>query len=103
MRDAEILGRTTEIECQLAFTKLNIVIPSKLDEIKYQKNELNNKDNPLLIGTIVHRFLELMVLHKFSSEPKTLITAVLKEYGISSDTYYLDMLTKIIVINQVSF
>lgn len=26
MRDAEILGRTTEIECQLAFTKLNIVI-----------------------------------------------------------------------------
>lgn len=26
MRDAEILGRTTELECQLAFTKLNIVI-----------------------------------------------------------------------------
>ena len=26
MRDTEILGRTTELECQLAFTKLNIVI-----------------------------------------------------------------------------
>ena len=26
MRDAEILGRATELECQLAFTKLNIVI-----------------------------------------------------------------------------
>ena len=36
-----------------------------------------------------------MVLHKFSLEPKTLITAILKEYGISSDAYYLDILTKI--------
>lgn len=101
INEQKVLDENTNLDNDLIFkeeskkTKLNIVIPSKLDEIKYQKNELNNKDNPLLIGTIVHRFLELMVLHKFSSEPKTLITAVLKEYGISSDTYYLDMLTKI--------
>lgn len=45
MRDAEILGRTTEIECQLAFTKLNIVMSQPITpDSRYDYiADINNK------------------------------------------------------------
>lgn len=67
MRDTEILGRTTEIECQLAFTKLNIVVSqpitqdsrydyivdinNKLYRIQCKTAILNNDENSIIFGT----------------------------------------------------
>jgi hypothetical protein len=45
MRDSEILGRTTELECQLAFTELNIVISQPITpDSKYDYiADINNR------------------------------------------------------------
>ena len=45
MRDSEILGRTTELECQLAFTKLNIVLSQPITpDSRYDYiADINNK------------------------------------------------------------
>lgn len=67
MRDSEILGRSTELECQLAFTKLNIVlsqpitpdsrydyiadINNKLYKIQCKSSILDNDGKSIIFGT----------------------------------------------------
>lgn len=74
---------------------INIVLPSKLDEIEYEYNKENTKDNPLLIGTIIHRYLQLVVSNNFKLKSSDIIDAVLKEYGKYHDEYYYNILTKV--------
>ena len=74
---------------------ISVVIPSKLGEIEYEHNKENTKDNPLLIGTIIHRYLELVVANNFKLKSFDVINAVLNEHGKYHDDYYRNIITKV--------
>lgn len=79
-------------EANIAKTK--IILPSKLDEYN-NESQISNSDNALLRGSIVHRFLELIVENNFIEPIEKIIPAVLKEYDVSSNMYYQNLLTRI--------
>lgn len=70
----------------------DILLDNTREEIINDKK--NNKINPTLVGTIVHRYMELLILNKDKMKNEDLIQNILKEFDLKED-YYFDILNKV--------
>ena len=70
------------------------------DEMEEAYKKSSKKHNAALIGTIVHRLMEVLVLSKGQADVNELIPEIAKEYDADS-SYYKDILTKVadVVLN----
>lgn len=70
------------------------------DGVEEASKKSSKKHNAALIGTIVHRLMEVLVLSKGQADINKLIPEIAKEYDADS-SYYKDILTKVseIVLN----
>ncbi|MGN1406579.1 MAG: UvrD-helicase domain-containing protein [Erysipelotrichaceae bacterium] len=71
------------------------IVPSALVEYENKTVTENHKKDPLLIGSIVHRLLELCVKYDFRLSETDLLKEINKEYSLNNDAYYLNILAKV--------
>ena len=74
---------------------LDRIVPSALTEYEHTAEKINTKKDPLLIGSIVHRLMELCVKYDFRPSENELLKEINKEYSLDNDAYYLNILSNV--------
>ena len=79
----------------------SLLAPSKLDEENINNDEKEEsviptfKKDPLLIGSLVHRLMEALLLSKGKADKNRLIMNIINEETIDEDNYYFNILNNV--------